>query len=593
MQGNVVRDISKLAETYDYIVVGGGASGLVVANRLTENPNVTVLVVEYGDFSDTEFTTIPGNVNKGYRGNMFNFTSVPQTALNGRIGSVSMGATVGGGTAVNGMVYDRGNKPDFNVWEELGNPGWGWDGIFPYFKKSTDFNPPPNPEDYSYTWDEKVYGNGPVKVSFPRWEWPDTGADPRIAKEIGLPFHDDNGNGGDNVGFSWIPETMDGVTATRSYARTAYWDPVATRPNLHLLVNHYVSTVSLDNESGIVASGVNILGRWDQDAKAQIKASKDVVLAAGAIHTAQILQLSGIGPASHLKKLGINVHQDLPGVGANFQDHPTVFLGVTNTNVSAFNPTILQNQTIWDQYYEQYQKNRTGPLTVAQRSSFGFTNMSHLAPDPAALGTATLAQNALDYLPEIYHDNPTLLAGYLAQRKIFVDRLTDPHWAVYETFLVGGGALSKPLSRGTVLINSTDPNPQSSSLLVDYGALTNPIDLDVSVLTVRFARSLVERSAAARSLGPVETAPGPSVTSDEGLKTWLRGAVNPTFAHLSGTAAMLPKELGGVVDSELRVHGVGKLRIVDASIMPLIPACHLQATVYAVAEKAADIIKSG
>ncbi|KAH8880518.1 GMC oxidoreductase [Thozetella sp. PMI_491] len=581
--------------SYDYVIVGGGTSGLVLANRFSEDRKVTVLVVEYGDFENTWDTALPYNANFNHPAVMFNITSAPQAGLGNRTSTVPAGAVVGGGSAVNGMTFDRGSRADYDAWEELGNPGWGWESLFPYFKKSETLSPPPQAyqEAYNFTWEPHDYGYGPVQAGFPRWQWPNTPMSRAAYLDAGIPWRDDGGADGNNVGLAWIPENIDPNNVTRSYSRTAYYNPAASRSNLRLLTNSYVSTIILERGT---AKGVNIVSRQTGELSIA-RAKEEVILAAGSIHTPQILQLSGIGPEPALRSLGIKPNENLPGVGANFQDHPTTRMSVNYTSQLPVNPTILSNATYYAAAWAEYLANRTGPLTQAHGQLIAFLSLQQLTPDYQTIAASLIAQNATAYLPAIYSAEPSLLAGFLAQRAILASRFNAPNAAVLESLHTNGVlqpayALQKPVSRGTVLVKSTSPNPQDAAPVVDWHTLSNPTDVELAILAFRFSRRILSAPSLA-PLGPVETVPGPGVTSDADIEAALRlNIMVPSFAHPCCTAAMMPRELGGVVDSQLRVYGVDKLRVVDASIMPLIPATHLQETVYAVAEKAADIIKA-
>ncbi|CCF34487.1 GMC oxidoreductase [Colletotrichum higginsianum] len=587
------RNATSLSDSYDYVIVGGGLSGLVVANRLTEDPEVTVLVVEYGDFDDSWDVAIPYYSANLHPNDLIQFMSVPQPGLNNRTSGVQTGTVVGGGSTVNGMAFDRGSKGDYDAWEELGNPGWNWESLSHYFKKSTTFTlpAPEYVERYNYSYDESTYGDGPVQVGFPSWQWPDRDLQREAwINDVGVPVLDDHGAGGNNVGLALLPQNHDPKNVTRSTSRTAYYDPVAgTRKNLNLLVKHFASTIEFENKKAV---GVNIVSR-DTNATTLIKAKKEVVLAAGGVQTPRILLQSGVGPASLLESLDIDVVADLPGVGANYQDHPWMLLLYTYGNPPELGSEAMNDPAFFNASEAEYFANRTGPFTHARGNNIIFLSLQDITSEFESLTAAVEAQNAADFLPPIYSEHPELLEGFLAQRESLAKLYRSPEAGVLEIPFGGfsGGAISfqKPLSRGTVTINTTNPNPAVPPV-IDFGVLQNPIDLDVAVLSVKAFRKVWEGPTLAVREA-VEIVPGANVTSDEAIAEAIRDSLFASFAHPSGTTSLQPLEHGGVVDPELRVYGVEGLRVVDSSIIPLIPACHLQSTVYAVAEKASDILK--
>nr|XP_036578897.1 choline dehydrogenase [Colletotrichum truncatum]KAF6786280.1 choline dehydrogenase [Colletotrichum truncatum] len=587
------RDLDAVAEEYDYIIVGGGTSGLVVANRLSENPDTTVLVIEYGDFPNSINVTVPFFTTYDQSVRLYNVTSVPQAHLGNRTSRLRIGATVGGSSSVNGMAWDRGSIADYDSWEALGNPGWGWDTMLKYFCKSSTFAPPSKEyvDKYGYQWSQDAYGNGPVKVGFPSWQWPEADLQARAwAEDIKFPKLKD-GADGDNVGIAWLPQNSGGKDATRSTAETAYFNPASDRKNLHLLVRHYGAAISFEGRS---TAGIDVASR--DGSRTRFVRSKNVVLAAGAVNTPRILQLSGIGPSKLLKGLGIKVVVDSPGVGANFQDHPAIFMVYDFTNDTSMNPTLMKNETFYNQSWAEYQANRTGPHTHSWGNKVVFTSLQDLDPrNYQKIAEALSAQEPLQYLPQIYAENQELINGFKKQRDVLKQQFLNPKAGVVEITFGGAEsipvALQKPLSRGTIVINTTNPDP-SIAPLVDFNTISNPIDSLILVRSVAKAREFMSRPSVA-SLAPVELSPGPGATSDAEIETIMRQSwLSPSFDHPVGSAAMMPREWGGVVDNKLRVYGVEGLWVVDGSIMPILPAAHTQATVYAVAEHAADIIKS-
>ncbi|PKS08531.1 hypothetical protein jhhlp_004916 [Lomentospora prolificans] len=561
-------------EKYDYIVVGGGTSGLVVANRLTENSRATVLVVERGGFANGPRAIVPYWANDLDTSLMIGPTSAPVTNLNNATFQVAVASVVGGATVINGMAYMRGSRAEYDAWEELGNPGWGWNGLLPYFRKSSTFDPPSAEatEEWGMKWDPSVFGNGPVRSTIPDFQYPDLHTFLSSWRDDDTVPKPDDVNAGLGPGAYWAPSTIDAGDRTRTTARKAYYDPVfSQRPNLRLLTEHTVTEIVFQN---LRAVGVKITSQATNEDRI-VCASKEVILAAGAIQTPHLLQ------------------KYAPGVGANFQDHAAVLMIFDLANASFPNPNTITtnatyNATVWNEYWT----NRTGPIAAGSSSRVTLLSLSHSTSAAASIVNRITAQDPRDYLPSSHASGP-LLKGFKKQRGILARLFGSQDASASSHPFPGGGlapaVLLKPLSRGSVTVDPADPHGLP---VVQYNTFMNPVDADIAVAMVKRARAFWSKPDIS-VLQPTEILPGPQHSTDEEILAALKsGGLLPTLAHPSGSCSMMPEDLGGCVGSDLRVYGVKALSVVDASIIPLIPGAPLQATVYAVAEKAADIIKS-
>ncbi|KAI8711684.1 hypothetical protein NCS52_01432600 [Fusarium sp. LHS14.1] len=549
---------TEILEKYDYVVVGGGASGLTVANRLSEDPDVTVFVLEAGDFDANEdFLTIPGLAGRGVGTKYdWNRTYVATDAVNGHTLPASLGKVVGGSTKLNQMRFNRGSASDYDRWVELGNEGWGWEALLPYFKKSEVFTPPNKgiAQEYNITFDPSAHGtSGYVHSSYSPFFWPTTKSLIQAVKELGISVAFDQANGSPLGGY-FNPHSQDPGSVTCSSAREVYYDSASSRQNLYLATGRQVTRVLTENHRGTIKAIEVEFAKSRHGVYETARAKREVILVAGSVHTPHILQVSGIGDPALLSSINVTTIVDLPGVGQNFQDHAMV--KVTNKINAPLQRSNLTDATFAAKVREQYEAYRKGPLTSPLGDFLVFMPLSNFSDASADIFQEAINQDGTEYLPA---DTPTQVTeGYKRHQKILNGRLRGFESAILE-------------------------------VIWDDGLIKNPLDIAILAEGIRFSRRLVN-APAMQELEPLEVVPGADVTSNEALEDFIRSTVS-NFYHPTGSCKMGSREEGGVVDAELKVYGVEGLRVVDASVMPLLPAAHTMATVYSVAEKAADIIK--
>ncbi|KAL1306311.1 hypothetical protein AAFC00_004392 [Neodothiora populina] len=519
----------------------------------------------------------------------WNFTYASNPDLYNREVSIPLGHVVGGGSLLNILLFDRGSKGDYNLWEKFGAKGWGWKDILPFFKKSETFTPPSAEQiaEWNITYDPKAHGyDGPVRSSYSPYYFPSLHYFEAGLKEIGVSTPLDGANGEALGGFA-TTHAQDLRTQTRVTARTAYWDNANNRTNLHLLTNTRVTKlISSPGKNGSAkVTGVEFAATKDSP-RHTVGVNMEAVMAAGAIHTPQILQLSGIGNPALLQKFNISTVADVPGVGYNFQDHGMMYLKY-NLSISPQSGSLKTNTTLAADALAQYKQSRTGPYTTSTDDYLVYLPIKDYQSNTSSIFTLAANQTATTYFDS---DTPaSVLAGYETQYDLLIKTLNSSSIAALEiiwndnSMIIAG---QHPLSRGSVKIQSTDP---FAAPIADAAYLRNPIDAAVLSEGIKFLRRVMGTEAVA-SISPVEIQPGSNVTSNADLDAYVRQSITTEF-HPSGSCSIGPFKKGGVVDHHLRVYGVENLRVVDASVQPLIPASHIQSTVYAVAEKAADIIR--
>ncbi|TNE38995.1 MAG: choline dehydrogenase [Alphaproteobacteria bacterium] len=530
---------------YDFIIIGAGSAGCVLAARLSEGGKYTVLVLEAGGSDRNLWVQMPIGYGKAFYNKSLNwmYQTEPVPSLNGRPSYWPRGKVLGGSSSINAMVYIRGQREDFDEWESLGNQGWGWEKVLPYFKKS---------EQNANGADDWRGGDGPLYVSdLTKDLHPLCRNFIRAGEELGLSYNPDfNGRTQEGVGF--YQNTMkDGFRM--SAARAYLWD-AAKRPNVRIEKQAHVTRILFDGKK---AAGVEFRKKGEVR---KALAGREVLLSAGAVNSPQILQLSGVGEADHLKSFGIEVVQDIPAVGRNLQDHLCIdFLYRSRV------PTLNQQLgPLWGKLWHglRYVLARRGPLSLGVNQAGGFIRTSDSLDTP---------DMQLFFSPVSYTKAPP------GKRPLMNP---DP----FPGFLLSAQP-TRPKSCGHLQLRSADPF-DAPHIHPNY--LSDPHDLDALLAGSKFLRKLAN-SPALSSIIEVELKPGAGLTSDEELIEDIR-ARSCTVFHPIGTCRMGPDQRENVVDSQLKAHGLRNLRIVDASIFPTLTSGNTNAPVIMVAEKAADMI---
>ncbi|KAJ8060390.1 hypothetical protein OCU04_010719 [Sclerotinia nivalis] len=531
----------------------------------------------------------------------WNLWTAPQTSLDGSSRPIDLGKGVGGGSLINGMCWTRGGSADYDAWVALGNPGWGWNDLLPYFKKTENYT---NDVDAAFAHELYVYPDasthgttGYIDVSYPKYFYPQSQLFLDGLRELGIPTLLDPNNG-TTAGGMLIPNSLSPDNQTRSDARRGYYDGFINRPNLHVATGLVVIRVLMGSTPPEVLARDLPAGQWITGIQIapslstvvrEISCSREVILAAGSVHTPQILELSGIGQSYILEQLGLPVHINLPGVGENFQDHP--YVGAVYYYSNSSYPTIVQidnDQRLFSQAEQEYYVNKTGPWTAGAINTVAFPSLSQITSNWTNRIADAEKQGVMDYLvPGL---DASVVSGYAAQKDLIVKLLNRSDVSAYELLNDNVGLLSvavmHPLSRGSVHITTDNPYVPPD---IDPRYCSNPLDLQILTDALMFNNKVVNTNSM-KLLQPRPYYPFLLDATPETLKPAIYSGVRTEF-HGSGSTSMMPREMGGVVDPDLRVYGTKNLRIVDAGIIPMLPASHLQAPVYAIAEKAADTIK--
>ena len=536
-----MANAARIEGQFDYIVVGAGSAGCVLANRLSADPTKRVLLLEAGGRDNWIWFHIPvgylfaiGNPRADWL-----LKTEPEPGLNGRSLNYPRGKVVGGSSAINGMIYMLGQSGDYDHWRQLGLPGWSWDDVRPYFRKHVDH----------FLKSEHHGVGGEWRVEYPRLNWEILDAFRAAANQDGIPTVEDF-NTGDNEGICYFHVNQ--KRGRRWSAARGFLKPILHRPNLRLETGCLVEAVELDGKRATAVC-------WRQNGELRsVQCRGEVILAAGAIGSPHIMMLSGIGPATQLAHFGIPVVLDKPGVGANLHDHLQLRMVFKVSGVKTLNETYAKMFNRFGMGVD-YALRRRGPMTMA----------------PSQLGAFTKSDPSQSTANIQYHVQPLSL-----------DRFGGPLHS-FPAF-TASVANVRPTSRGTLALKSNDP-AQAPAISPNY--LATPEDKRVAADSIRVTRRIVAQPAL-QKYSPVEFLPGASVRdADEEALVKAAGDIGTTIFHPVGTARMgRNDDAKAVVDARLRVIGIDGLRVVDASVMPSITSGNTNSPTMMIAEKGAAMI---
>ena len=520
---------------YDYIIAGAGSAGCALAARLSEDPSARVLLLEAGGADRHPLYHMPAGFARMTKGiGSWGWQTAPQRQLGGRVLRFTQAKVVGGGSTVNAQIYTRGNARDYDAWaEQEGCAGWGYRDVLPYFRRA----------EHNERFADEYHGaDGPLGVSIPINPLPISEAFLRAAQQLGIPYNPDF-NGARQEGIGHYQVTV--RNARRSSSAVAYLRPALARPNLTLRTGMQTTRILVEHGRAV---GVALAGGE------HIRAEREVILCAGAIGSPRLLLLSGIGPADHLRAVGVAVVHDLPGVGGNLQDHLDLYTIAECTGDHTYDGYARPHRALWAG--AQYLLFHKGPVasTLFETGGFWFSAPDAAWPDiqfHLGLGSGIEAGVA-----KLRHAGVTVNSAYL-----------------------------RPASRGTVRLASADP---AAAPLIDPNYWAEPDDRRRALEGLRMAREIL-RQPALRPFVLAERLPGAEVTSEADLIAYAHRSCK-TDHHPVGTCRM-GNGPDAVVAPDLLVRGLAGLRVVDASIMPRIPSCNTNAPAIMIGEKAADLVR--
>lgn len=528
---------------FDYIIIGGGSAGCLLANRLSENTENKVYLLEAGPSDNTKWIHNCNPINMLYLMNSKKYNWRNYAIGNDKTGDRKFywprGKTLGGSSAINAMIYTRGHRSDYDHWAELGNTGWDYDSVLPYFKKSQK----------QHRGADLYHGDkGEMDVIDPNFHFPVSYAFIQACQEAGIPRNPDlNGEQYEGVDFFQINQTEHGQ---RCHSSESFLKPALSRSNLTVITHAHVKKIIIENGT---AKGVEYFDLKRKKKLKIIKAKKEVILSAGVINSPQILMLSGVGPASELTKHKIPVIHDLAGVGKNLQDHPDVILRYLDKSKSSL--TTVPKPSVLKFLSKFYRKSQNIVFTPTDAGGFVKSDSTIEVPDLQ-----------LQFAP---------IRMYPHGRKPLTP--TKAGFVLHICHM-------RPKSRGSITLASNDP---FAPPVIQANYFDDHTELDALVKGVRIARKILSQSAM-KPFVKVEEAPGQEIVTDDQIRQFILDKVESVY-HTAGSCKMGIDSMA-VVDPELKVYGIKNLRVIDSSILPTITGSNIHAPTVMIAEKGADMI---
>ncbi|KAJ6483335.1 hypothetical protein C8R45DRAFT_1001119 [Mycena sanguinolenta] len=589
-----------MATSFDFVIVGGGTAGLVLATRLAEDAGQTVCVLERGkDFVDNEDIRVPGNYmtnfGKEWDGGLL---SIPQKGAADRLIYNPRGKGLGGSSLLNWLQLVRAPAAEYDQIEAvLGARGWNSQEFLKYFRKSQSLCLDNVAGNTGLKPDPTLFGDGPIQNTLPRFTPAMNAYYYEACAALNIPFNPLGGNG-DNSGVWPALAAIHPETGERVSSATAYLVPNRHKKNLTVFTEAQANRIIFDGTvKPIVAKGVEYTG--PDSTISTVYARKEVILCAGAIHTPQLLELSGIGDKAYVT--GAPHLIDLPGVGSNFQEHfSTLSLFEVDASIDSYDIMYNPNAdpAVMASHKKEYAELKSGifstvPLAYSYLPLTAFASpekiqkIKQMAAAASTTTTSIQSLKSLELLQKWMEDEDTYQME-LIMVPHYVPFLPNAEFDGSKKYCFVSAILQHPFSRGSV---HTDPANPTGNPILDMGEFENDIDREIMIEALKFVQTLAAQPSMRDRAGVRPLAPSADVKTDEEMSEYLGLAAYSSY-HPLGTASMLPREELGVVDPDLLVYDSANLRVVDASIIPIQISAHIQATVYAIAEKAADIIKA-